>query len=98
MISLVRAIITITLMLLFITLAVWAWSSRRKDLFDRMARMPLEDDSTDDTRIDDHESWHLNIRHHHGAGQHLSRAVADLVDQPGSKVPAQETTTYGTGT
>lgn len=50
MISLVRAIITVTLMLLFITLAVWTWSGRRRDLFDRMAKMPLEDDATDDAR------------------------------------------------
>jgi cbb3-type cytochrome oxidase subunit 3 len=44
MIALVRGMITLSLLLLFVTLAVWAWSGRRKDLFDRMARIPLDDE------------------------------------------------------
>jgi cytochrome c oxidase cbb3-type subunit 4 len=44
MIALARGMITLVLLLLFIGLAVWAWSSRRKDLFERMARLPLEDE------------------------------------------------------
>jgi len=51
MIGLVRGMITLSLLLLFIGLAVWAWSGRRKDLFDRMAQLPLDDDdSTDEIR------------------------------------------------
>jgi cytochrome c oxidase cbb3-type subunit 4 len=45
MIGLVRGMITLSLLLLFIGLFVWAWSSRRKDLFERMAQLPLEDDT-----------------------------------------------------
>jgi cytochrome c oxidase cbb3-type subunit 4 len=44
MIGLVRGMITLSLLLLFVGLFIWAWSSRRKDLFDRMAQLPLEDD------------------------------------------------------
>jgi cbb3-type cytochrome oxidase subunit 3 len=43
MIGLVRGLITLTLMLLFIAYTVWAWSRSRKDTFDSMARMPLDD-------------------------------------------------------
>lgn len=43
MIGIVRGVITLVLMFLFITLALWAWSSRRKELFDSMARMPLDE-------------------------------------------------------
>ena len=45
MIGVVRGIITMSLLLLFMGLVVWAWSGRRKDLFERMARLPLEDDT-----------------------------------------------------
>jgi len=46
MIGLVRGMITLSLLLLFIALAVWAWSGRRKDLFDQMAHLPLDDEET----------------------------------------------------
>jgi cytochrome c oxidase cbb3-type subunit 4 len=45
MIGLVRGMITLSLLLLFIGLFIWAWSGRRKDLFERMAQLPLEDDT-----------------------------------------------------
>jgi cytochrome c oxidase cbb3-type subunit IV len=45
MIGLVRGMITLSLLLLFIGLFIWAWSNRRKDLFERMAQLPLEDDT-----------------------------------------------------
>jgi cytochrome c oxidase cbb3-type subunit 4 len=45
MIGIVRGLITLTLMLLFIALVVWAWGARRKKLFDAMARLPLDEDS-----------------------------------------------------
>jgi cytochrome c oxidase cbb3-type subunit IV len=45
MIGVVRGMITLALLLLFVGLFIWAWSSRRKDLFDRMAQLPLEDDT-----------------------------------------------------
>jgi cytochrome c oxidase cbb3-type subunit 4 len=46
MIGLVRGMITLSLLLLFVGLFIWAWSSRRKDLFDRMAQLPLEEDES----------------------------------------------------
>jgi len=45
MIGIVRGLVTVTLLILFITLVVWAWSGRRKQLFDSMARLPLEEDA-----------------------------------------------------
>jgi cytochrome c oxidase cbb3-type subunit 4 len=45
MIGIARGVITLVLMLLFIALALWAWSSRRKEEFESMARMPLEEDA-----------------------------------------------------
>ena len=44
MIALARGMITLSLLLLFIGLVVFAWSARRKELFDRMARLPLDED------------------------------------------------------
>lgn len=45
MIGVVRGMITLSLLLLFMGLFIWAWSSRRKEMFDRMAQLPLEDES-----------------------------------------------------
>ena len=44
--SLIRGLVTLTLLILFLCLTVWAWSARRKPLFDAMARLPLEDQET----------------------------------------------------
>jgi cytochrome c oxidase cbb3-type subunit 4 len=40
----VRGLVTLALMLAFIGLVIWAWSSRRKADFDEAAQMPLRDD------------------------------------------------------
>lgn len=53
MIGIVRGVITLVLMILFIALAMWAWSSRRKELFDSMARMPLDEDDDRPIRGDE---------------------------------------------
>jgi cytochrome c oxidase cbb3-type subunit 4 len=37
-------LITLLLMLLFVGITVWAWSSRRRKTYDKAARMPLEED------------------------------------------------------
>ncbi len=50
MIALVRGMITLSLLLLFIGLIVWAWSGRRKDLFAEMARLPLDAEPIDESR------------------------------------------------
>lgn len=47
MMTILRAAFTVVLLILFLRLAVWAWSSRRKETFDALARMPLEDDATE---------------------------------------------------
>jgi len=39
-----RGLVTAALLILFLALVFWAWSRKRKDTFDRAARMPLEDD------------------------------------------------------
>ncbi|MGB8327620.1 MAG: CcoQ/FixQ family Cbb3-type cytochrome c oxidase assembly chaperone [Steroidobacteraceae bacterium] len=39
-----RGIVTAVLLILFLALIAWAWSDRRRATFDRLARMPLEED------------------------------------------------------
>lgn len=38
-------VFTVVLLVTFIGIWIWAWRKRHKDVFDRMARLPLEDDS-----------------------------------------------------
>ena len=40
----VRGLLTVALLIAFVALVIWAYSKRRKPDFDRLARMPLEDD------------------------------------------------------
>ncbi len=58
MIGILRGVATLLLLILFISLIAWAWSGRRKKVFDSMARMALDED-TDTSRLkaeeDDHE-------------------------------------------
>ena len=35
----------VVLMVVFIGIWIWAWRGRHKKVFDRMARLPLEDDA-----------------------------------------------------
>jgi len=35
---------TLSLLILFIAIVIWAWSGSRKKEFDEAARMPLDDD------------------------------------------------------
>lgn len=47
-----RGLSTLLLMLTFIGIVLWAWSSKRKKDFDEAARLPLDDDireSSDDS-------------------------------------------------
>lgn len=37
-------VFTVALMVTFIGIWIWAWRKRHKRVFDRMARLPLEDD------------------------------------------------------
>lgn len=40
-----RGLLTALLFILFIGIWAWSWSRRRKDVYERMAELPLEDDS-----------------------------------------------------
>lgn len=42
-INVFRGIVTGVLLVLFLWLIAWAWSSRRKEKFEAAARLPLED-------------------------------------------------------
>jgi cytochrome c oxidase cbb3-type subunit 4 len=43
-IGMFRGIVTGTLLVLFISLAIWAWSKARREQFDAAARLPLEEE------------------------------------------------------
>ena len=43
-INIIRGVLTIVLIIAFLGLVVWAWSSKRKDTFDKLSQMPLEED------------------------------------------------------
>ena len=44
-VGLVRGLLTLVLFLAFMTLWAWAWSKNRNTEFERVARLPLEEDS-----------------------------------------------------
>ncbi|MFV8834144.1 cbb3-type cytochrome c oxidase subunit 3 [Aquisalimonas sp.] len=44
-INTVRGLLTLVLLIAFIGIVVWAYSSRRKKDFEEAARLPLEDDA-----------------------------------------------------
>ncbi len=43
MMSTINGLMTGVLLILFVGIWFWAWSSRRKESFDEMAKLPLED-------------------------------------------------------
>jgi cytochrome c oxidase cbb3-type subunit 4 len=43
-INTIRGALTIILIIAFMGLVVWAWSSKRKETFDKLSQMPLEED------------------------------------------------------
>ncbi len=57
MMNLIFSIWTVVVFILFIGIALWAWSDRNKKTFDAAARLPLEDDddnaSPSDSRTKD---------------------------------------------
>jgi cytochrome c oxidase cbb3-type subunit 4 len=40
----IRGLFTLVMLVAFLALVAWAWSKRRKADFDKLARMPLDDD------------------------------------------------------
>ena len=53
-INTIRGVLTIILMIAFLGVVVWAWSSKRKDTFDKLSQMPLEED--DDGQAPENDS------------------------------------------
>jgi len=45
--TLIQSIWTIVIMVTFLGIVVWAYSSKRKSDFDEAARLPFDDDQTD---------------------------------------------------
>jgi cytochrome c oxidase cbb3-type subunit 4 len=43
--GIIESIWTLILLVVFIGIVVWAWSSKRKKAFDEAARLPLGDDT-----------------------------------------------------
>lgn len=43
--ALTHTIWTVLLMIIFVGIVVWAWSGRRRERFEKAARLPLEDDA-----------------------------------------------------
>jgi cytochrome c oxidase cbb3-type subunit 4 len=52
-INIIRGVLTIVLIIAFLGLVVWAWSSKRKETFDKLSQMPLEED---DEQAPEHDS------------------------------------------
>jgi len=44
--NILRGVITLILVVLFITYVAWAWSNPPKKMFEAMSRLPLEEDDT----------------------------------------------------
>ncbi len=58
-INLVRAALLILLILGFLTLCAWAWSSNRKQAFHDASLLPLEEDNG---QVPQNDSWKERIR------------------------------------
>lgn len=48
----ILSIWTVIVTILFIGIALWAWSSKNKARFEEAARIPLEDDDASDRRAE----------------------------------------------
>ncbi len=54
-INTVRGLLTLVLLILFLGIVVWAFSSRRKKDFDEAARLPLEENKDGNEEQNKHE-------------------------------------------
>jgi len=62
-IGLVQTIWTVIAFVIFVGVVIWAWSDKRKDDFEKAARMILDDDESSR----DYEAGHdSEVRGHHG--------------------------------
>ncbi|HEX6829715.1 MAG TPA: cbb3-type cytochrome c oxidase subunit 3 [Burkholderiales bacterium] len=46
----IRSVLTVLAFASFIGIVIWAWSGKRKKVFDEAARLPLEDDDANMVR------------------------------------------------
>jgi len=53
-----QAIWTIVVMVIFIGITLWAWSSKRKEKFNEAARIPMDDDEPVTQSMSDVEDNH----------------------------------------
>lgn len=44
----INGLMTVLLLIVFVGIWVWAWNSRNKEVFDKMAQLPLEDNAIDE--------------------------------------------------
>jgi cytochrome c oxidase cbb3-type subunit 4 len=51
-----RGLITLALMVAFVAIWAWAWSSRRRKDFDEASRLPLDEDAGEQGRPEHEES------------------------------------------
>jgi len=56
--SLIQSIWTIVVLVLFIGIVLWAWSSKRKQHFDEAANIPFEEDMTPGDEAGPRENSH----------------------------------------
>ena len=56
--SLLQAIWTIIVMVIFIGIVIWAWSGKRKESFDEAARIPMDDDDEISEPLNSAENKH----------------------------------------
>lgn len=50
-VALFQSVWTIVVMVIFLTIVVWAYSRKRKPEFDEAARLPLDDDDSIETTV-----------------------------------------------
>jgi cytochrome c oxidase cbb3-type subunit 4 len=47
MMSVFNGVMTGVLLLIFVGIWIWAWSSRNKESFDKLSKLPLEEDPSE---------------------------------------------------
>jgi cbb3-type cytochrome oxidase subunit 3 len=46
MIPIINGLLTLLLIIIFLAICAWAWNSRNTDSFEKMARLPLEENNS----------------------------------------------------
>jgi len=48
MMATINGLMTVLLLIVFVGIWIWAWNSKNKAAFDKMAQLPLENNTTDE--------------------------------------------------